>query len=176
MSLFDSPSLKAVRRALAEAGSAAPVVRLPRWAEGGALAAAGALEAPLGAMVQAQLFLIGERPAMALLAGDRRCAAAALGRAVNLPGEARPADADEVRRATGFAPDGLAPLGMAERLPTVIDVSLKRFATLYAPAGDPRHVFATTVDELKRLTGGIVSYAITEGDRYHPGWSGVMGV
>lgn len=174
MSLFESKAVKAVRRALAEAGAAAQVVMLPRSAD--RAEAAGALEAPLGAMVQVRLFLIGEQPVMAVLAGDKRCAAEALPRALNLPGEARPADAEQVRRATGFAADGFAPVGMAERLPTVIDVSLKRFATLYAPAGDPRHVFATTVDELKRLTGGIVSYAVTEGDRHHPGKTSAMGV
>ena len=78
------------------------------------------------------------------------------------------AHADQVKAATGFAAEGLPPVGLAGPLPTVIDVSLKRFATLYALAGHPRYVFTTGVDELKKLTGGIVSYNVTEGDTYHP--------
>ena len=56
----------------------------------------------------------------------------------------------------------MSPAGRKSELPTVIDVSLKRFETVYAAAGHPHCVFPTTVDGLKRLTGGIVSYAIAE--------------
>ena len=167
MSLFGSRAVKQVRRALAEAGSAAQVVKLPGWA-GSAEEKASALGAPLGAIVQSLFFMVGERPALALVAGDRQCRAEALARTLNLTGDVRPAEAAEVAGATGFAIGGVAPLTRAGSLPAALDVSLKRFATLYVPAGDPRHVFATTADDLRRLTGGIVSYAITEGDRYHP--------
>lgn len=168
MSLFERAPVRAVRRALAAAGSAAQVVRLPRSACT-AEDRAAALDAPLGAIVRSQVFVVGGQPVLALIAGDRRCAAEALPRALNLTGEVRPAEADEVRRATGFPVGGIAPLAVAERLPVVIDASLKRFATLYAAAGDGRHVFVTTPEELKRLSGGIVSYAVTEGEPYHPG-------
>ena len=56
----------------------------------------------------------------------------------------------------------MSPAGRKTELPTVIDVSLKRFETVYAAAGHPHCVFPTTVTALKRLTGGIVSYAIAE--------------
>jgi len=42
----------------------------------------------------------------------------------------------------------------------VIDHSLKRFETVYAAAGHPHCVFPASVSELKRMTGGIVSYNI----------------
>ena len=45
-------------------------------------------------------------------------------------------------------------------VPVVIDVSLKRFDTLYAAAGHPHCVFPVTMAELKKLTSGIVSYNI----------------
>lgn len=166
MSLF-SGGPKAVRRALAAAGSAAPVVRLPGWAKT-IEEKASALGTPIGAIVQAQVFMVGERPAVALLAGDRPVKAEALPRTLNLTGEASPADAAETKRATGFAAGGVSPVGLAQALPIAIDVSLKRFATLYVPAGDARHVFATTMEELKALTAGIVSYAISEGEAFRP--------
>ena len=45
-------------------------------------------------------------------------------------------------------------------LPVAIDASLGRFETVYAAAGHPHCVFATTVAELERLTGGTVSAEI----------------
>ncbi|WP_316978315.1 YbaK/EbsC family protein [Shumkonia mesophila] len=167
MSLFGGGGVKAVRRALVAAGSAAQVVRLPRWAATPEDRAA-ALGASRGAIVQSLVFIVGERPGVVLVAGDRVCRAEALPRTLNLEGEVRPAEASETERATGFAAGGVAPIALAQGLPIAIDVSLKRFATLYVPAGDGRHVFAVTADELKRLTGGIVSYAVTDGEPHHP--------
>jgi len=74
----------------------------------------------------------------------------------------RKAEAGEVKFATGFSIGGVAPVGLTRKLPVVIDRSLKRFETVYAAAGHPHAVFPTTVEELKRLTGGIVSYAVAE--------------
>jgi len=167
MSLFEAAAVKAVRRALAGAGSVAPVVKLPRSARA-AEERAAVLDAPLGSIVHSRVFMVDERPVLALIAGDRHYAAEALPRTLNLTGAVRPAEADETRRATGFPAGGVAPLALAERLPVVLDASLKRFATLYVAAGDARHVFVTTPEELKRLSGGIVSYAVTEGEPYHP--------
>ncbi len=167
MSLFESKSVKTVRRALAAAGSEAQVVKLSKPAAT-AEAAAAMLGAAPGAIVRTRIFMIGGRAVMALIAGDRQFAPEALPRALNLEGEVTDAHADQVKAATGFASDGVAPVGMPAPLPTVIDVSLKRFGTLYVVAGHPRYVFTTAADELKKLTGGIVSYNITAGDTYHP--------
>ena len=41
-----------------------------------------------------------------------------------------------------------------------IDASLGRFETVYAAAGHPHCVFATTLGELERLAGGTVSAEI----------------
>lgn len=166
MSLFGGGP-RAVRRALEKAGSTAQVVRLPGWAKS-AEEKAAALGTPIGAIVQSVVFRVGERPALALVAGDRQGRGDALPRTLNLEGEAWPAEGSDVRRATGFAAGGVSPVGLAQPMPIAIDVSLKRFATLYVPAGDARHVFATTMEELKALTAGIVSYAIAEGEAFRP--------
>ena len=171
MSLFENKSVKSVRKALAGAGSEAKIVKLTKTARS-AEDAATALNTPLGSIVKSLVFIIEAKPVMALIAGDRQCEADALPRALNMEGEVTQADADAVRAATGFAIGGGAPVGLANALPTVIDVSLKRFETVYAAAGHPHHVFATNVDELKRLTNGIVSYNITEGETHHPGKAG----
>ena len=103
------------------------------------------------------VFTIGGAPVMALVAGDRRCDTGALAGALGREGRVRRADADAVRAATGFAIGGVAPLAHETPLPVAIDQSLGRFETVYAAAGHPHCVFATTIDELARLTGGTVT-------------------
>lgn len=153
---LESASVRRVRDALAAAGSAAQVVELAETART-AKDAAAALGVEVGAIVKSLVFLVGGRPVMALVAGDRQCDAAALPAALGLEGKAGRADAEAVREATGFAIGGVAPLGHPAPLSTAIDASLGRFATVYAAAGHPHCVFATTVDELARVTGGVVS-------------------
>ena len=64
------------------------------------------------------------------------------------------ADPDFVRQRTGFAIGGVAPVGHAEPLATLVDVALADHPVVWAAGGHPRAVFATTFDELVRLTGG----------------------
>ena len=156
MSALDNASVRRVQDALAAAGSDARVIELAATART-AQDAAGALGVEVGAIVKSLLFLVGGRPVMALVAGDRRCDAEALPGILGLEGRAKRADADAVRDATGFAIGGVAPLGHPATLPTAIDASLGRFPTVYAAAGHPFCVFATSMAELARLTAGTVS-------------------
>jgi prolyl-tRNA editing enzyme YbaK/EbsC (Cys-tRNA(Pro) deacylase) len=94
------------------------------------------------------------------VAGDRQCDPAALRGALGRTGAVQIADADKARAATGFAIGGVAPIGHPHALPTAIDDSLRRFDTVYAAAGHPHCVFATTVDELVAMTGGRVAAGI----------------
>jgi prolyl-tRNA editing enzyme YbaK/EbsC (Cys-tRNA(Pro) deacylase) len=64
------------------------------------------------------------------------------------------ADPAFVRDRTGFAIGGVAPVGHATPLRTLIDVSLAEHTSIWAAAGHPRSVFRTSYDELLRLTGG----------------------
>ena len=64
------------------------------------------------------------------------------------------ASSEMVREATGFVIGGVAPVGQLRPMRTLIDVSLARYDTVWAAAGHPRAVFATTYDELLRITGG----------------------
>lgn len=154
-----SASVRRVQAALQAAGSPAQPIALAATARS-AEDAARSVGCPLGAIVKTLVFRIGGRAALALVAGDRRCDMAALPGALGLEGEAARADADFVRSETGFAIGGVAPLGHPRPLPTAIDASLGRFATLYAAAGHPYCVFATDLSELTRLTAGRLSEAL----------------
>jgi prolyl-tRNA editing enzyme YbaK/EbsC (Cys-tRNA(Pro) deacylase) len=154
--LIEHAAVRRVRAALAEGGSAAAVLVLDRTARSAEDAAAG-IGSALGAIVKSLIFLIDDRPVMALVAGDRRCDTAALGVALGRPGKVRRADAEAVRAATGFAIGGVAPVAHPRPLPTAIDASLGRFQTIYAAAGHPHCVFPTSVAELQRMTGGTLA-------------------
>lgn len=161
MTALANRSVQRVAAALAAKGSGRQVVELAATARSAADAAA-ALGVPVGAIVKSLVFTVGEAPALALVAGDRRCRMQALPGLLGLSGEPMRADAGEVRAATGFAIGGVAPVGHKLALPIVIDTSLARFAKIYAAAGHPHCVFPTSFDELVALTGGVPSESIAE--------------
>ncbi len=93
------------------------------------------------------------RPLLVLTSGAHRVDTA---RVAGLVGAARldRADPDFVRQRTGFAIGGVAPVGHAEPLRTLVDIALADHAVVWAAGGHPRAVFRTSFDELVRLTGG----------------------
>jgi prolyl-tRNA editing enzyme YbaK/EbsC (Cys-tRNA(Pro) deacylase) len=167
MDVLDNDSVKRVQAALTDAGSEARVIALATTARS-AEDAARSIGTELGSIVKSLVFVVGDRPVMALVSGDRRCREKALPAALGLEGpvKVKRADAERVRAATGFAIGGVSPIGLRRDggfeppIPVLIDSGLTRFATVYAAAGHPHCVFATTVAELARLTGGTVSDAI----------------
>lgn len=66
------------------------------------------------------------------------------------------ADADFVRRKTGYAIGGVPPVGHREPLTVFIDEDLFQYAEIWAAAGTPQAVFKLTPKELQRITGGRV--------------------
>ena len=161
MSNLETPSVQRVRKALIDAGLGDRVVELDATART-AMDAAQALDCDLGQIVKSLVFAIDRRIVMALVAGDMRCLEQNLPKVYFMEGEVRRAEAGEVKAATGFSIGGVSPVGLSQAMPIAIDRSLKRFETLYAAAGHPHCVFSLSIPELKRLTGGIVSYNISE--------------
>lgn len=158
---LENEPVRRVRSILVENGYGDRVVELADTARS-AKDAAAALGVELGAIVKSLVFVVGKTPVMALVAGDNRCLEDNLARALDLEGEVSRLDADTVKLVTGFSIGGVAPVGGKKMLPTVIDRSFKRFDKVYAAAGHPHCVFPASVTELRRLTGGIVSYNIAE--------------
>jgi prolyl-tRNA editing enzyme YbaK/EbsC (Cys-tRNA(Pro) deacylase) len=160
VSRLDHPAVQRVRAALRGKGSRAEVIELATTART-AEDAARSLGVEVGAIVKSLVFLIDGAPVMALVAGDRRCDTAALPAAFGRHGLVMRADADRVRDVTGFVIGGVAPVGHPDPLPSAIDDSLGRFETVYAAAGHPFCVFATTMFELSLLTGGPIVKGIS---------------
>jgi prolyl-tRNA editing enzyme YbaK/EbsC (Cys-tRNA(Pro) deacylase) len=104
--------------------------------------AAAAAGCELGQIVKSLVFADGDGPVLVLCAGDRRVDTSLVGNDV------RRASADEVREATGFAIGGVPPLGHERPVRTVVDESLRRFATVWCAAGTPRAVFEVEAERL----------------------------
>jgi prolyl-tRNA editing enzyme YbaK/EbsC (Cys-tRNA(Pro) deacylase) len=66
-------------------------------------------------------------------------------------------DAEFVRRETGFAIGGVAPIGFPRPIETWIDSDLMQFAEVWAAAGTPTMVFRVAPDALAAITGGTVT-------------------
>jgi prolyl-tRNA editing enzyme YbaK/EbsC (Cys-tRNA(Pro) deacylase) len=94
------------------------------------------------------------RPLLVVTSGANRVDEAKVGALVGEPLER--ADADFVRVETGFAIGGVAPIGHAKPLVTLIDEHLLRFEEIWAAAGHPNTVFRLTPDDLVTMTGGRV--------------------
>jgi len=66
------------------------------------------------------------------------------------------ADADYVRKYTGFAIGGVPPVGYLEKLDIFIDEDLLQYEEIWAAAGSPNAVFKLTPSDLIKMTGGRV--------------------
>lgn len=151
-----SKSLARVRAALTSAGLPAEIVEAAADTRTAAQAAEAA-GCALDQIVKSILFK-GEasgRLCLFLTAGGNQIALAA---ASALAGEPLGrAEAEEVRRVTGFAIGGVAPLGHLQPLPVWMDPRLLDFALVWAAAGTPRHIFAIAPATLQQLTGAAVA-------------------
>ena len=67
------------------------------------------------------------------------------------------AEADEIRRVTGFAIGGVAPLGHLTPSRAFWDPRLSDFDVIYAAAGTPNHIFACNPADLLRICGAQIS-------------------
>lgn len=84
------------------------------------------------------------------------------------------ADAAFVRRSTGFAIGGVAPLGYTSLVTLLLDADLQRFTTIWAAAGTPFAVFPLSPQQLSQLTGAPWSDVKLDQPSTFPSASSVM--
>jgi prolyl-tRNA editing enzyme YbaK/EbsC (Cys-tRNA(Pro) deacylase) len=120
--------------------------------------AAAAAGCKLGAIVKSLLFVIDGRPVLVLVAGDQIADQKKLGGLYGVgKKKVRIADAETVRRATGFEVGGVPPIGHTTPLPVLIDQTLGRFETVWAAAGSRNAIFPIPFSRLVEITGGRVT-------------------
>ncbi|GGB37481.1 cys-tRNA(pro)/cys-tRNA(cys) deacylase [Tistrella bauzanensis] len=145
-----------VAAALARAGHPALIRIFPDSTRSAAEAAA-AVGCPPEAIVKSLIFRRADDdlPVLALIGGADRVDTTRLATAVS--GRIVRADADFVRRHTGFAIGGVPPVGHATPPVSVIDQGLFALSTVWAAAGTPHAVFQTTTTDLARIAGAITA-------------------
>lgn len=146
------PAVRSVADALAARGARGEPVVLPDAARTAAQAAA-ALGCEVGAIANSLVFDAGGAPVLVLTSGAHRVDTALVAGTLGLARLDR-ADPEFVRRHTGQAIGGVAPLGHPQPLPTYVDRWLARHDVVWAAAGHPHAVFPTSYAELLALTGG----------------------
>lgn len=175
MSSLDHPAVAKVANALAEAGhgGAADGIRVLPDEVRTAAQAAEALGVEVGAIANSVVFravfddgapaeaeLASEsenmeraEPLLALTSGAHR---AGITRLAELAGAHRvdKADPSFVKHRTGQVIGGVAPVGHAQPLTTLVDESLRAYEVVWAAAGHAKAVFPTTFSDLVALTGG----------------------
>lgn len=133
-------------------------VEVRRFPEGTRTAqdAARAIGCDVGQIVKSLVFVADGRPVLALTSGANRVDPSRLAGLVGAE-DARRADPEEARAATGFAVGGTPPFGHPEPLRTFLDPDLLAFEEVWAAAGTPDAVFCTTPEELRRSAGAEVA-------------------
>ena len=151
-----SKSLARVRAALEAAGVDAEIREMSettRTAEDAARAAGCAVD-----QIAKSIIFRGEASGHAVLfltAGGNRVDPA---RATTVAGQSLgKADAALIRKETGFAIGGVAPVGHLKPVTAFFDPRLLDFNIVWAAAGTPRHVFAIAPNQLLELTGGSLA-------------------
>jgi len=115
--------------------------------------AANSLKCEVGAIVKSLLFKTEENYLICLIAGDRRCSLNKLKKILNKK-DVSMANAEEVKKITGFSIGGVAPVAHTLNLDILIDKSLSRFPYIFAAAGHPNCVFKISYNELIKVTKG----------------------
>ena len=146
------PRVAEVAQLLRAAGATGEVRVLPENARTAA-AAAAQLGIEVGAIANSLVFDVGGEPLLVLTSGAHRVDEVLVADLLGVPALTR-ATPEFVRRHTGQAIGGVAPIGHPAPIGTLVDVELARHPQVWAAAGHPSTVFPTTYDELLRLTEG----------------------
>jgi prolyl-tRNA editing enzyme YbaK/EbsC (Cys-tRNA(Pro) deacylase) len=132
------------------AGGVGRVVILPDSVHTAVLAAE-ALGCEVGAIANSLLFDAGGQPVLILTSGAHRVDTTKTAERIGVAALTR-ATPDFVRTHTGQVIGGVSPLGHPAPVPTWLDVDLRQYPEIWAAAGHPAAVFATTYDELLAMT------------------------
>ncbi|HEY7240463.1 MAG TPA: YbaK/EbsC family protein [Burkholderiales bacterium] len=150
--VLTNPSVERVRAALERAGMPAEIVELPGAART-ARAAAEFLGCGIGQIANSLVFRAEASDTAVLVMSSGACRVD-VGRLAQILREPiAKADAEFVRRHTGFAIGGVAPVGHG-LAKVFVDKALAGHTELWAAAGHPHTIFRLSYAELLRITGG----------------------
>ncbi|MBS7620337.1 YbaK/EbsC family protein [Candidatus Bathyarchaeota archaeon] len=112
--------------------------------------AADALKCDIAQIAKSIVFA-NEKAIVVVISGDRKVdekkLSKVLGHKVSI------ANADEVKKLTGYVIGGVPPFPHNDKVNVVLDSSLKRFKEVWTAAGTPNSVFKISIEDLKKTVG-----------------------
>ena len=152
--LLDKESVKRVQKSLNSFDPSLKAQVLEQSART-AKDAATALRCEVGAIVKSLLLRADNEFILCLVSGDKKCS---LNKVKKLTGkkDVCMANAEDVKKQTGFTIGGVSPVGLTNNLEIMIDNQLNRFQDIFAAAGHPNTVFKIDFKNLKEITKGQI--------------------
>jgi Cys-tRNA(Pro) deacylase len=115
--------------------------------------AAAALGVEVGQIAKTLVFMADGRPVLVVASGDNKIKSGKLKRLLGVS-KVRMADPETAKRVTGYPVGGVCPVALPEKLPVLLDDSMRRFPVVYAAAGTPHSALPVTMEQLEVITGG----------------------
>ena len=144
-----------VRAALLAQGVTNPAITSFPEGAATAAAAAAAIGTTVERIVKSMIFIAGEQPVLVLTSGPNRVD---VDKVADLVGHSvSRANADQVRRHTGFAIGGVPPVGHSTPLEAFVDRDLLQYDQVWAAAGTPNSVFPIDPKVLVRITNARIA-------------------
>ena len=152
--LFEKESVKRVIKVLKEYNSELKVEVLSSSART-ANDAANSLKCEVGAIVKSLLLKADNGFVLCLVSGDKKCS---LNKVKKITGkkDVCMANAEDVKKETGYTIGGVSPVGHINTLKIMIDEKLNRFQYIFAAAGHPNAIFKIDFKNLKEITNGTI--------------------
>ncbi|MBM4307903.1 MAG: YbaK/EbsC family protein [Deltaproteobacteria bacterium] len=150
-----SPSVQKVQDALKALGLPNDVMELQSTTRTSA-EAAQAVGCSVGQIAKSIVFraIQTDQPILVIASGSNRVNEKRIESFISQP--LGKADADYVRKHTGFVIGGVPPIGHLEKIEIFIDEDLLTYQEIWAAAGSPHAVFKLTPSDLLKMTGGRV--------------------
>ena len=153
--LLDKVAVKRVQESLSSFDNTLKAQVLERSART-ANDASTVLRCEVGAIVKSLLLRADDGFILCLVSGDKKCS---LNKVKKLTGkkDVCMANAEDVKKQTGFTIGGVSPVGLTNNLEIMIDDQLNRFEDIFAAAGHPNAVFKIDFKNLNKITKGIIA-------------------
>ena len=153
-SILNKESVKRAEKALKEFDTNLYIECLEQTART-ANDAATALGCKVGAIVKSLLFRTEKSFILCLVSGDKKCS---LNKLKKILGEkdVSMANADQVKKITGYTIGGVSPIGHLTKVNILIDKNLDRFQDIFAAGGHPNCIFKINFEKLIKLTNGKI--------------------
>ena len=120
-----------------------------------AIDAANSLKCEVGAIVKSLLLKADNGFVLCLVSGDKKCSLSKI-KKITGKKDVCMANAEDVKKQTGFTIGGVSPVGLVNNLDIMIDDQLNRFQDIFAAAGHPNVIFKIDFNNLNKITKGKI--------------------